>query len=194
MAKSKANVVQRSDAVERRATSSEDDLIVELRGSVLPIVPSPAIVGARYAEMLSLDSDLGALRSKVEEIQEKVVTNEQYAELKSRVQEVAQLVDQAKGRGEELKARVLLPPEDDMTINLVPSHLVERLGEYHLENSIAFLLLGLFLGAGFGIMVNWVTNEKFVITNVSLVLMGVFILLAIGSGCGHGIWVVSLQQ
>jgi hypothetical protein len=130
------------------------------------------------ADISRLNRDLEALRSKVEEIQKQVVTDEQ---LKGKFEEVVQLVDRAEERGKELKARVLLPSEEDMTISLVPSHFVERLGEYYLENTVAFLLLGLFLGAVLGIVVNWATNEKFVVTNVSLVLISLFVLLATGS-------------
>ena len=99
--------------------------------------------------------------------------------MRTKIQEVAQLVDRAKEQGEGLKAPVVLPSIEEMTVNLVPAHLLERLEEYQQEKGVALLLLGTFLGGILGIVGNWATNLS--ITQFSLVLMSVFVFLALGA-------------
>jgi len=69
-----------------------------------------------------------------------------------------------------------------MSVRLVPSDSLDRLEEYRSDVNWAYLFIGAFLGAIMGILSNWATNEEFIITRYSKVLMGLFLILAIGSG------------
>src|SRR5690349_9935096 len=80
---------------------------------------------------------------------------------------------------EQLKAPVSLPSEDEMTLQLVVANSIERLEEYQREQNVIFLLIGLFGGSIDGILVNWATNETFIITRFSLVLLFLFTALTI---------------
>ena len=87
------------------------------------------------------------------------------------------------GRSEELTARILLPPREMTDVQLLPSDALDRLEEYRSDENIAYLLIGAFSGAILGILSNWATNDTFVITRVSLVLLGFFAVL-----CGMSIF------
>lgn len=80
---------------------------------------------------------------------------------------------------EGLKASVRVPPEEEMTVTLVKVDSLDRLEEYRSVQNIIFLLIGLFGGSTLSILVNWTTNEAFIITRFSLVLIALFFVLTI---------------
>ena len=86
----------------------------------------------------------------------------------------------------KLQAPVVLPSRDDLRITLVRSDQLDRLEEYRSDENLFFGLAGLFAGAILGILDNWFTNEEFVITKPTLVLMVLLAILAIG--CGLRAW------
>lgn len=86
---------------------------------------------------------------------------------------------QAQRQTEGLTAPVIMPTPEDMQIRLVPTHWLHRLEEYRADEGIALTAAGLFVGAILGILVNWATNEQFVVTRFSQVLMGLFAVLAV---------------
>jgi len=79
----------------------------------------------------------------------------------------------------EIRAPIMIPPMEDISVRLVPSHLLERLEEYRSDENKAYLLIGLFGGSILGVLGNWATNENFTITRVSMVLIGIMFCLTI---------------
>jgi H+/Cl- antiporter ClcA len=85
----------------------------------------------------------------------------------------------AKEESNALTAPVKLP--SDMSVKLVPSYLLEHLDEVRSDESIAYLLIGVFAGAEAGFVVNWATTEKFTMTRPSQVFCILFGVLLVGS-------------
>jgi hypothetical protein len=82
----------------------------------------------------------------------------------------------------EITAPVKLPSQEAMTVQLGPVHFIERLEEYQSDENLGFTLIGLFIGAIIGVVINWATNEPFIVTPFSLILIGIFFIFAIGTG------------
>jgi len=149
-----------------------------------------------------LDDALETLRREVAQLRRDVTTDtqmpqvgegldvKQMTQLGERLDEIARTLDQASERSDELKADILFPPIEDMSVRLVPSDSLDRLEEYRSDVNWAYLLAGAFLGAVMGILSNWATNEKFIITRYSKVLIGLFLILAVGSG----VWAYNINR
>ena len=75
---------------------------------------------------------------------------------------------------EELTARVLLPP---LVVRLLPSVALERLEEYHSDENIVYLLIGVFAGGVLGIISNWATGVPLVVSHSSFILLLVYLFL-----------------
>lgn len=129
---------------------------------------------ASDADILGIE--LSSLRQQLDEIRKQTVTDEQ---LEERIEEMLKTASRAIGRSEELTARMILPPPELTDVQLLPSGALERLEEYRSDENIAYLLTGAFGGAVLGILSNWVTNDPFVITRSSGILIVVFIALTI---------------
>jgi hypothetical protein len=99
------------------------------------------------------------------------------------VQNLKQLVEKAQENTKELTAPVLLPRAEDMQVQLVASHSLDRLEEYRADESSYHLLIGIFGGAIFGILSNWFTNEKLTMTRFSIVFIVFLGILTAGSIC-----------
>ena len=134
--------------------------------------------GITLVRASGLNENIERVQSEVEKLQNQTDVKDQ---LKSQVSEIKELLDQTKKQSEELKAPVVLPSMEDMTVTLVPSHLLERLEEYRSDDSIAFLLVGVFGGAILAILVNWMTNAEFNVTSASGVLLGLLVFLEMAS-------------
>ena len=128
----------------------------------------------------NLNVDLENLRSQVEQLKDEVAGKEELAQLNGRLDEITASVQKASEKGQELKAKVLLPPSELMDVQLVPSHSLERLEEYRSDEKKAYVLLGVFLGCAFGILSNWATQDTFVWTRHASVLLVLFLILTFG--------------
>jgi hypothetical protein len=129
--------------------------------------------------VLELNKEIETLASKLELLQKQVVTNEQLPQLRDQILEVVNIAGRVQEAGKELKAPILIPALDDLAVPLVPSDWVYRLEEYRSDETIAFILVGLFGGAILGILGNWATNPQFEITRISFILMLLFFLLGV---------------
>lgn len=124
------------------------------------------------AEVLNVE--LASLRQQLNEIRKGTISSEQ---LDSRIEEMLRTANRAIGRSEEITARVILPPSELTDVQLLPSGMLERLEEYRSDENLAYLLVGAFGGAILGILSNWATNDPFVITRFSVVLLILILLL-----------------
>lgn len=97
-------------------------------------------------------------------------------------------IDHVIGTSKELTARMLLPPREVTDIYLLPAGLFQRLEEYRSDEKAIYLFIGILGGAILGILSNWVTNEPFVITRISVILTVVF--SALGATCGFRAWLI----
>jgi len=130
-----------------------------------------------------LNRDVERLRAQVEQLQKELANNTQTEHIQSleqKVQELATVAAQVQVRSAELTAPVIIPASEDMRIHLVPAHSLERLEEYRADESRYMLFVGIFAGTISGILVNWFTSEQFTVTNSSLVLLGLLVLLMVG--------------
>lgn len=129
--------------------------------------------------VIGLDNDIDEIRKQVVRIKESASTDTKLKPILAALEEATRTINQASAKSKELTADVVLPSKKTMAVHLVPSHLFERLEEYRNDENKAFLLIGAFFGAILGILSNWATNENFIITRFSLVLMGMFFFLAL---------------
>lgn len=91
---------------------------------------------------------------------------------------------------DELTAPVMLPSQETLAVRLAPINLIERLEEYQTDENLAYILIGLFIGAIFGIICNWATSAPFQMSRPSIVLILLLIILAIGTG----IWLYRIHK
>lgn len=130
-----------------------------------------------------LVSDAGLLKTELADLSQelKLIQNEKVPndQIQSRLLRIQNLANRAYGRSDELTARILLPPTEMTDVQLLPSGVLERLEEYRSDENIAYLLIGGFGGGILGILSNWATNENYVITRFSIVLIGLFATLFI---------------
>ena len=135
------------------------------------------------SEVGLLKGELAGLRQQLDEVRDGVVSGE---ELEHRIEEMVKTATRAMERSEELKARLLLPPQDVTDVRLLPSNALERLEEYRTDENVVFLLIGVFGGAILGILSNWATSDPFVIMRFSIVLM--ILLGVLAGGCVWWAW------
>lgn len=124
----------------------------------------------------SLSLELASLRQQLLELQKGSTNNDK---VEQKIDELLKTANRAVGRSEELTARVVLPRQEHMDVQLVPSHSLERLDEYRSDENIAYLMIGVFAGSILGILSNWVTSENFTITRFSIILMGIVLALTV---------------
>ncbi|MBE2267026.1 MAG: hypothetical protein IAE80_02255 [Anaerolinea sp.] len=130
-----------------------------------------------------LSTELGTLRNQIAELQKKdKASSQSNAELAKSLQGVQETLERIETeREKELNTRILLPPPETMQVQLVASTSLDRLEEYSQDLNIGFLLAGCFIGAILGVLVNWATDESFMISRASVVLFVLMVLAAIGS-------------
>ncbi len=126
-----------------------------------------------------LDVDLEKLRRQVDSLHETAETDGQLGLIVDRLNEIEQTIESASRSNERLRAKVVLPSAEDMAVRLVPSNSLDRLEEYRSDETKAYLLIGIFLGAVLGILSNWITDPGFEITRVSGAFMIIFSALAV---------------
>jgi len=78
-----------------------------------------------------------------------------------------------------ITAPVEIPTREQMTVKLVPLHLMTRLEEARSDGKFWGAVFWAVVGAFFGIVCNWVTSDPINITTCSLVVMA--ILVVVGS-------------
>jgi 6-pyruvoyl-tetrahydropterin synthase len=127
-----------------------------------------------------LEQSIEKLRAQIAELKE-AVPDKQQAQVTDQLREIATTIEQMSVSNKELKADILLPPMEDMNVRLVRSDTLDRLEEYRMDESKAYLLIGVFGGAIFGILSNWATNETFTITRPSRMLMILFFIFALAT-------------
>jgi hypothetical protein len=131
------------------------------------------------APMDGLNMDLASLREQVEQLKGDVAGKHELAAVNERLDKMAASIQSASQRSRELKANVLLPPSEDLSVQLVPSYWLDRLEEYRADEKKGYVLLGAFLGGVIGILSNWATQETFVLTKAAGVLIFMFVLLGL---------------
>jgi len=140
--------------------------------------PPITTIVSQNARAETLKNNLDSIQKEVEVIQTSIKDN---AQLSIKVQQLSDLITQTKQTSQELTAPVKLPPLEDMEVQLVPTHSLERLEEYRADENRYSLLIGLFGGAILGIFSNWFTNENLVITRFSVTFIILLVLLTSGS-------------
>jgi len=111
------------------------------------------------------------MRTLLQKIQTERERNQTGPELTPTMQQIEKLVEKAQEKTKELTAPVLLPSPQAIEVRLVASHSLDRLEEYRADESLYFLLIGLFGGAVLGILSNWFTNETLTMTRFSIVFI-----------------------
>ena len=143
----------------------------------------------RSTSVDSLNADVRNLQSQVEQLKGEVAGKGELTQIQERLDDITDSIEKITERGQELKAKVLLPPPEYMNVQLVPSHSFERLEEYRSDEKKAYVLLGVFLGCVFGILSNWATQENLVWTKEAIVFVVLFVILTIG--CGFWAWLIN---
>jgi hypothetical protein len=76
------------------------------------------------------------------------------------IEELKDRIDQVASAGEKLMAPIRLPAPEDMEVRLVSAGALDRLDEYHNDDTFYLTLFGLFAGGAIGIVVNTVTQPS----------------------------------
>ncbi|MEM9264491.1 MAG: hypothetical protein AAGA46_03110 [Cyanobacteria bacterium P01_F01_bin.13] len=116
-----------------------------------------------------LDADISELKSQ----SGNGITRE---DIESIVEELKEAREQAIDIGKN----VIMPK--DLNLRLVRADLLDRLDEYRSHEGHNFLMLGLFGGGAFGIIVNWITSADNVKTDSSITLLCILIALILYFG------------
>lgn len=87
-------------------------------------------------------------------------------------------------------AGISMPPEEDLIVYLASVNSLERLDECNRDINLFTLVFGALVGAMFAIPINWATNPKFEVTNISLGFEALFFMLALA--CGY--YMYTLRQ
>ncbi|MGB2863783.1 MAG: hypothetical protein WBC05_10700, partial [Sedimentisphaerales bacterium] len=125
----------------------------------------------------NLNNDLANLKNQIDQLKEEVAGKEELAEINQRLDTMATSIESATERGQELKAKVLLPPSEHLNVQLVPSYSLERLEEYRTDEKKIYVFLGVFLGGIMGILSNWATQDSFKIDRAAGVLLSMCVFL-----------------
>jgi len=134
------------------------------------------------APVEALNRDLAALGDQVRELKSDVAGKEDLAAMNERLEKMAASIGRATERSQELKANIVLPPSEYLSVQLVPSHSLDRLEEYRADEKKAYALLGVFFGGAIGTFSNWATQDTFAITKATAVLVLFFLILTIATG------------
>lgn len=82
----------------------------------------------------------------------------------------------------KITAPVKFPSQEQMTVQLGPINLIERLKEYQSDETLAHTIIGLFVGAVLGIMADWFTKTPFTINSFSVILIIILVVISIATG------------
>lgn len=145
---------------------------VEVFGEKIPSLYVP------HADAATLELELANLRQQVLELREGLTVEEQQGQ---RFEELITTINSAVGRSADLTAEMILPPPEARNIRLIPEHHFDRLEEYSSDENVSYLLVGLFVGAAVGIIVNWATNDTFNPSAVSITFLAIFVALALAT-------------
>jgi hypothetical protein len=138
---------------------------------------NPLKITLNSAPVDNLNDDLANIKSQIDKLKKEVAGKEELAEINQRLDTMTTSIESATERGQELKAKVLLPPSEHLNVQLVPSHSLERLEEYRTDEKMIYVFLGVFLGGIIGILSNWATQDSFKIDRASGVLIAMFVFL-----------------
>ena len=126
----------------------------------------------------NLNRDLENLHEQIKQLQSDVAGKTELDEINQRIDIIAKSIQSATEQGHEIKANVLLPPSEYLNIQLVPSHTLDRLEEYRIDEKQIFVLFGSFLGCILGILSSWATQKSFIMNRTSWVLLIMCIIVA----------------
>ena len=93
----------------------------------------------------------------------------------SRFEKLQELVESMVSSKGELSAPISMPAPEDMAVKLVSSSSLDRLDEYHGDQTLFQTLFGVFAGAGLGLLIGIVTAPQPSITAWSGLTLGVFV-------------------
>jgi preprotein translocase subunit SecG len=130
----------------------------------------------------ALNRDLATLGDQVRDLKGDVAGKKDLAAMNERLEKMAASIERATERSQELKANIVLPPSEYLSVQLVPSHSLDRLEEYRADEKKAYALFGVFLGGALGIFSNWATQDAFALSKATGVLVLFFLILTIGTG------------
>jgi hypothetical protein len=135
------------------------------------------------SSLAALNLQINSLHEQVEELRRN--PRKSHA-LENKLEELARTAETAN----KLTASVVLPSPESMAVHLAPIYQLDHLREYQSDENWAFLLIGAFSGAILGIISNWATNENFVLTRFSIVLIVIFGVLTILTV----VWAIQLKR
>lgn len=164
------------DANSWNITSIENSPAIEERIEFLQFAEHLRNLSRGESQNLLLE--LTKLRQELAEVKAGTVTAE---EIDVTIDAAIRTTNRAIDQTDALTARILLPPSNLTDRYLVPSDSLERLEEYRSDESLAYLLVGLFAGACLGIIANWVATDPLSITIFSLILFVIFAVLSAAS-------------
>jgi hypothetical protein len=130
-----------------------------------------------------LQEELSQLKRQVDEYKSQAIDKN------GSLNNVLEATDRVIATSSGLLARVILPRQEEMSIQLVPAHLLDRLEEYRRDVGIYTIYIGVVSGAIAGILVNWATGGESAITLVSMILVLSFVVFD-GLGCLR-LWQIS---
>lgn len=77
-----------------------------------------------------------------------------------------------------ITAPVEIPTAEQMTVKLVPAHLLSRLEEARADESRWTSVGWAFIGSSLGVVTNWVTSEQTIVTRASLAVIVTFVIVS----------------
>jgi len=122
------------------------------------VFSSDFLIPTHYSGLKEYEQKLSQLSEDVAKIAERVETGS--AIDPSTIKELADRLDQVADAGGKLSAPVMIPAPEDMAVRLVSAGALDRLEEYHSDDTLYLTLFGLFAGGGFGIVVNTITQPR----------------------------------
>ena len=126
------------------------------------VIPRPA-----DSVVYQLEKQLDELSTQVSELIESGAPPQL-----EKLKELVEIIASSKG---ELSAPISFPAPEDMEVKLVSSSSLDRLDEYHGDQTLFQTLFGVFAGAGLGLLIGIVTAPKPSITAWSGLTLGVFV-------------------
>ncbi|MBA4319246.1 MAG: hypothetical protein C0412_12665, partial [Flavobacterium sp.] len=121
---------------------------------------------------------IGQISSKLNKIPPSQTFNQ--TEILAEIQKLKDSLSQNYNPARSITAPVILPPTEDMEVRLVSSNSLQRLEEYRSEENKWFTVMGIFIGAIFGLLINIMMGTK--MTTNAWVLFFIFTGFAIITG------------
>lgn len=116
---------------------------------------SPSVYLDRDYKLDELTQQIDNLRSSIAKLKHEAKTSQA---IRERLEQLESSADRLLEQGQDLSAKVIVPPLEELAVYLAPYHLLDRLEEYRSDEMVAHLLIGLFGGGFLGLIPDLVTD------------------------------------